>query len=123
GGSGFGGICDQSSCGITNATLALNSGVNGSGGAGGTAGAGSYQNGTPGASGSPGADGGGIGSAHAMLINTILSQNAPGGNCFGAVTDSGHNLSSDSTCSFTATSSMNSTPAVLGPLTNNGGPT
>jgi hypothetical protein len=123
GGSGFGGICDQSSSGITNATLALNSGVNGSGGAGGTAGAGSYQNGTPGASGSPGADGGGIGSAHAMLINTILSQNAPGGNCFGAVTDSGHNLSSDSTCSFTATSSMNNTPALLGPLTNNGGPT
>jgi hypothetical protein len=57
------------------------------------------------------------------LINTLLSQNAPGGNCFGPVIDLGHNLSSDSTCGFTAIGSMNNTDPKLGPLTNNGGPT
>ncbi len=123
GGSGFGGLCDQFSCGITNVTLALNSGLGGSAGTAGAGGAGTYMNGTSGIPGSPGAAGGGIGTAHANLKNTLLSGNVLGGNCSGSVSDLGHNLSSDSTCYFTANSSMNNTPALLGSLTNNSGPT
>ncbi len=44
-------------------------------------------------------------------------------NCVGTITDLGHNLSSDVTCGFTNAGSMNNTYALLGPLTNNGGPT
>jgi hypothetical protein len=123
GGSGFGGVCDQSSCSITNGTLAMNSGASGSGAMGGAAGGGTYTNGTSGVSGSSGSSGGGIDTTHASLINTLLSENAPGGNCSGSVIDSGHNLSSDSTCHFSSISSMNNTVALLGPLTNNGGAT
>ncbi len=59
----------------------------------------------------------------ARLINTLLGENILGGNCSGTITDLGHNLSSDSTCAFTNVGSMNNTPSLLGPLTNNGGPT
>jgi len=53
-----------------------------------------------------------------MLQNTIVANSAAGGNCSGAITDSGGNLSyPDNTCP-----GINSDP-VLGPLQNNGGPT
>jgi hypothetical protein len=35
----------------------------------------------------------------------------------------GHNLSSDATCGFNNVGSLNNTDPMLGPLTNNGGPT
>ncbi len=57
------------------------------------------------------------------MVNTLLATNAPGGNGSGVITDLGHNLSSDSSCAFYAPGSMNNTDPVLGPLTNNGGPT
>jgi hypothetical protein len=47
----------------------------------------------------------------------------PGGNCSGASTDAGHNLSSDASCSFTNVGSLNSTDAKLAQLADNGGPT
>jgi hypothetical protein len=56
-------------------------------------------------------------------VNTLLSGNAPGGNCSGTITDAGHNLSSDLSCAFTNVGSLNNTDAKLGPLADNGGPT
>lgn len=123
GGSGFGAICDTSvSCWITNCTLALNSGTNGTGGAGGYGGSGSIP-GSPGLSGSPGTAGGGIRTSGATLVNTLLATNAPGSNCFGRITDAGHNLSSDASCAFTNLGSLNNTDPKLGLLGDNGGPT
>ena len=57
------------------------------------------------------------------LVNTLLATNAPGGNSSGALTDLGHNLSSDGSCAFTNVGSLNSTDPRLGLLANNGGPT
>ncbi|MGE0826292.1 MAG: choice-of-anchor Q domain-containing protein [Candidatus Binatia bacterium] len=53
------------------------------------------------------------------LTNTIVAGNS-GGNCYGAITDGGHNLQSDDT-SCGATIPVGN--ANLGPLQNNGGPT
>ena len=67
--------------------------------------------------------GGGIynsnsGSVETTLKNTIVANSPTGGNCSGAITDGGGNLSyPDTTCP-----GINSDP-VLGPLQNNGGPT
>ena len=66
---------------------------------------------------------GGIGTSGAAMLNTLLTDNEPGGNCLGDITDLGHNLSSDATCAFTSVGSMNNTSALLGPLADNGGPT
>ncbi len=55
------------------------------------------------------------------LKNSILANNTPGGNnCNNPVNDGGNNLSSDGSCAFAA---FNNTNPLLGPLTNNGGPT
>ena len=52
------------------------------------------------------------------LKNTIVANSPAGGNCSGAITDGGGNLSyPDTTCP-----GINSDP-MLGPLQNNGGPT
>jgi hypothetical protein len=104
-GLGFGGICDASGqCYLTNCTVAFNS--------------------CTGASSSHGTNScGGIKTSGASMVNTLLAQNLPGGNCLGAITDLGHNLSSDTTCAFTNAGSMNNTYPLLGPLTDNGGPT
>jgi hypothetical protein len=40
-----------------------------------------------------------------------------------AITSGGHNLSSDSTCGFTAGGDLQNTNPLLGPLATNGGPT
>ena len=66
---------------------------------------------------------GGVWTSGGAMVNTLLVENVPGGNCVGTITDLGHNLSSDTTCAFINTGSMNNTYALLGPLTNNGGPT
>src|SRR5262249_26060955 len=41
----------------------------------------------------------------------------------GMMTDVGHNLSSDASCGFTNSGSLNNTDPKLAPLANNGGPT
>ena len=53
----------------------------------------------------------------AAMVNTLLADNVPGGNCLGGITDLGHNLSSDTTCAFTNIESLINTYALLGPLT------
>jgi hypothetical protein len=57
-----------------------------------------------------------------VLQNSIVVHNT-GGNCHGAVTSNGYNLSSDSTCNFDSAGDLNDTDPELGRLRNNGGPT
>jgi hypothetical protein len=58
----------------------------------------------------------------ATIQDSIVAGNA-GGNCRGALTSDGYNLSSDGTCSFTGPGDANNTDPRLGPLRDNGGPT
>jgi hypothetical protein len=55
------------------------------------------------------------------LVNTILAFNGTN-NCSG-VTDAGHNISTDASGNFSHPSSLQNTDPLLGPLTDNGGPT
>jgi hypothetical protein len=62
------------------------------------------------------------------IRNTIVANSTSGSNCastFGVITDGGYNLSADSSCNFTATTSLANTAALLDPagLKNNGGST
>ena len=119
GGNSYGGIYSTNiPVGLTNCTVAFNSGTGGSGASGGAAGCGNggWSNG------SNGVAGGGLSTAGALLVNTILAGNNPG-NCSGTITDAGHNLSSDGTCAFTNVGSLNNTNPKLGLLADNGGPT
>jgi hypothetical protein len=69
--------------------------------------------------------GGGISNGDsASLKNTIIASST-GGNCSGAVSDAGYNISDDDSCGFNAIGSSNNTNPMLSSdgLTNNGGPT
>jgi CSLREA domain-containing protein len=56
--------------------------------------------------------------------NSIVANSPSGGDCWGTITDGGHNISSDDTCGFDpANGSMPNTDPLLGPLQDNGGPT
>lgn len=118
GGSGLGsGVYSVgSAANLTNCTVALNTASAGFGGSGRL---GTY-------SGSVGTNGSATGGIHASiissLVNTLLVTNAPG-NGSGNLTALGHNVSSDSSCNFTNTGSLNNADALLGPLANNGDPT
>lgn len=76
-------------------------------------------------SGNVAGDGGGIfnvtGSS-AVLQNSIVANNT-GGNCHGALTSNGYNLSSDDSCTFDGAGDFNDTGPGLGRLRHNGGPT
>jgi hypothetical protein len=76
-------------------------------------------------SGNEAGDGGGIfnvkGST-AVLQNSIVANNT-GGNCHGALTSNGYNLSSDDSCTFDGMGDLNHTDPRLGRLKRNGGPT
>ncbi|MDB6031190.1 MAG: filamentous hemagglutinin family N-terminal domain protein [Verrucomicrobiales bacterium] len=69
--------------------------------------------------------GGGIFSTNGsvILLNTILAHSTSGSNCFGTIVDGGYNLSSDSSCNFSNTGSLNNTDPLFGPFQDNGGPT
>jgi hypothetical protein len=68
--------------------------------------------------------GGGIrNSGFATLQNSIVADSPSGGNCYGAVTSKGYNLSSDGSCNFNNTGDLNNTDPKLGKLGNYGGPT
>ena len=70
--------------------------------------------------------GGGISNSggSATLQNTIVANSPSGGDCYGTVTDGGHNLDSDGNCGFgTANNSLSGVDPLLGPLADNGGPT
>lgn len=98
---------------LDHCTVAGNSALGGSGGTGGSGG----QSGLSGQTLAAGIGG------NASLINTLLAANSPSGNGWPGLVDLGHNLSSDATCAFTNTSSLNSADPRLGPLADNGGPT
>ena len=61
----------------------------------------------------------------ATVTNTIVANSPAGGNCFGPLTDGGHNLDDGATCGFTAAGSLSNTDPQLDPtgLADNGGPT
>jgi len=61
-------------------------------------------------------------SASATIQNSIVA-NSSGGNCSGAITSKGYNVSSDGTCRLSGPGDMHNTDPLLGPLQNNGGPT
>ena len=54
--------------------------------------------------------------------DSIIANN-PGGNCLGAVTSNGYNVSSDNSCGFNGPGDMNNTSPRLGSLGRYGGPT
>jgi hypothetical protein len=58
----------------------------------------------------------------AELKNSIVANHA-GGNCHGAMTSFGYNLSSDDSCNFSGPGDLNNTEPLLGLLQSNGGPT
>lgn len=119
GGIGSGAVSDTNGLvALTNCTFALNLATGGVGGSGGLAG----SMGQPGATGTNGTARGGLVSLGATLINCLLATNAPA-NCYGSLSDAGHNLSSDGSCAFTNVGSLNGIAPKLGPLANNGGPT
>jgi hypothetical protein len=118
GGSGLGGgiYTVGHALNFTNCTVARSVASAGVGGAGGQ---GTFW----GVQGTNGIASGGIhGSINSSLVNNLLATNTPG-NCSGDLSDLGHNLSSDGSCAFTNTGSLNNTDPLLGPLANNGGPT
>jgi hypothetical protein len=148
GGNGYGGAIFNGATGtLVNCTLAGNTGTGG-GGAPGGLGAGIGPWGSPGAavgaicdtngllrmtnctlafcSGNGGYGAtviGGIKGGGTTMANTLLADNIPGGNCGGALNDAGHNLSSDGTCSFNKTGSLNNLDPRLQTPLDNGGPT
>jgi CSLREA domain-containing protein len=55
--------------------------------------------------------------------NSIFADNGSGTNCFGAITDGGHNLDTGTSCGFSpANGSLNNTDPLLGPLDQNASP-
>ena len=72
-------------------------------------------------------NGGGIASIGTLTVtNTIVANSTSGGNCFGSVTDGGHNIDDGTRCGFsTANGSLNNTNPDLDAqgLANNGGVT
>ena len=62
--------------------------------------------------------------ATVTVRNSIIANSGDfGGDTWGAFTDAGYNICSDATAKLSATGSLNSTDPLLGPLTDNGGPT
>ena len=58
-----------------------------------------------------------------LIQNSIVANSGNGGNCAGAITSRGYNLSSDGTCNFSGAGDLNGKNPKLGALGNNGGPT
>lgn len=129
GGSAFGGGLsnEDGHVALTNCTLAYNSAQTGQPGRGGKGGSGgknvSAENGRDGLPGLGG--GGGIRNTNGLvsLVNTLVAFSTAGGNADGPLQDWGHNLSSDTSCSFTAGGSLNNVDPWLGALGDYGGPT
>lgn len=119
-GSAGGGLFNAATASVVNCTIANNTSYDG-GGIYNTNGSLTLTNCT--LSGNSATIGGNIAQASAlMLINTILNAGVSN-NAFGSLTDLGHNLSSDSSCGFSASGSLNNTDPKLQPLAYNGGPT
>jgi hypothetical protein len=76
-------------------------------------------------SGNSAPQGGGIftNGATTIMQNSVVANSPSGGNCSGAITSHGYNMSSDGTCNLHNSGDRNNTDPMLGPLQNNGGPT
>jgi hypothetical protein len=121
-----GGIYNSGTVNLNNSTLSGNAAGGFTGGGGGAiynASVVKINNSTlSGNSGSP--SGGGIyNGGTATVQNSIVANSSSGGNCAGAMTSKGYNLSTDGTCNFSNTGDLNNTNPNLGPLRNNGGQT
>ncbi|MGA4579817.1 choice-of-anchor Q domain-containing protein [Limisphaera sp. VF-2] len=111
-----GGLCSRGRAGLTNVTIAANSAMGGLG----------SGDPDPGLLGPPGAsNGGGLAVLESLLWlkNTIIAHSITGSNIFGAPVDGGHNLCSDASGAFREPSNLINTDPMLGPLSDNGGPT
>jgi hypothetical protein len=123
-----GGIDNYGTVTVTNSTFSGNNGAFG-GGIGSYGGSGIVTVSNSTFSGNNGERGGAFLNYGTMTVkNTIIanSNSIFGGNCGipnGTFISQGYNLSDDGSCPFTQTGDLNSTPAGLGPLQNNGGPT
>ncbi|HST12702.1 MAG TPA: choice-of-anchor Q domain-containing protein [Terriglobales bacterium] len=113
----------QATLTLNNSTVSGNNAISGRLGSSGGAisGSGSVTISNSTISGNSAASTGGI-SGPATVQNSIVANNS-GGNCAGALTSKGYNLSSDDTCKLNGPGDMNNTDPLLGPLQNNGGPT
>ncbi len=120
--SGGGGIVNSGTLSISNSTFSGNS-TNIGGGIENNGGTVSISNST--FSGNFAIAGGGIYTSRAVNIGGSIVADNTGGDCYGPLTDQGYNLSSDSSCGFTGTGSLQNTDPKLDPngLLNNGGPT
>jgi predicted outer membrane repeat protein len=125
-----GGIFNNGALTITNSTVSGNSAGGDGGGieSGGTAMSVSFTT----ISGNTAGGGGGITNfgTNSIVRNSILANNSSAGNChvfasYPVIVSEDFNLSDDSTCTayFNQTHDLNNTPAGLGALENNGGPT
>ncbi len=124
---GGGGIYNQGTLSISNSTVSGNSASRGGGGIYNQETL-SISNSTVSGNSAPSGEGGGI-EIHLSIVNniggSIVAANT-GGDCSvsGFLIDQGYNLSSDSSCGFTAsTSQQNTNPMLASGLANNGGPT
>ena len=125
GGSGYGGATINTGNGsvtIVNATFSGNGATGGNGGTCGT------TPGCPSCHDGPGSAGGGYGgalynnSAKPLAVqNSIVANSTSGGNANGTITDIGNNISSDGTCNFTASGSLNNTNPQFSGYANHGG--
>jgi hypothetical protein len=113
-----GGLYNSGSVTLTNVTLSSNSTSGSGGGIYNSTGTTTLTNVT--LKGNWARTGGGISRENGSLKvkNTIVANSPVGGDCAGAVTNEGFNLSSDSSCGFNPVPNL-----MLGPLANNGGPT
>jgi hypothetical protein len=121
-----GGIYNYYRMTITNSTIANNSASNGSGGGLYNNGGLDIRNGTIANNSASNGHGGGLYNQNQGSISGSMVAANTGGDCAnssGNIGDWGYNLSSDSSCGFTGTGSVQNTDPKLGPLASNGGPT
>jgi hypothetical protein len=122
-----GAIYSSGAMAINNSTLSGNSvtGRFGGGGGGIYTGGGAAKISNSTLAGNSGNAGGGIynGGGTVTLQNSVVANSPSGGNCYGKMTSSGYNLSSDGTCSFSKTGDLNKKAPKLGPLQDNSGGT
>jgi hypothetical protein len=118
-----GGLYDEGFVVIINSTLSGNTAVDEGGGGVSNVGTLAIYNST--VTGNSAVQGGDIfnNGGGAFLQNSIVANSLKGGNCSGAITSFGHNLSSDNTCNLSGAGDFNNVDPKLGPLQNNGGPT
>jgi CSLREA domain-containing protein len=120
------GILNNGTLSIVNSTLSGNASGNGNGAGGG----GIFNNGSLTVASSTiygnsaAVDGGGILNQGSATVRKSIVAGNTANNCSGtAVISSGYNLSSDNSCALNGTGDISSTPALVGALADNGGPT